>query len=76
MIGNYPSLSVSLAFLVVSLPPRFSFALVFFNIMITMIDIRRLITVHVSDGGDAEVASHLDRVLKRVDPTIEVYSLE
>jgi hypothetical protein len=44
MIDNYSSLSVSLTFLVVSLPPRFSFAFVFFDIMITMIDIRRLIT--------------------------------
>jgi hypothetical protein len=41
---NYPSLSVSLTFLVVSLPPQFSFALVFFDILTTMIDICRLIT--------------------------------
>ncbi len=41
---NYPSLSVSLTFLIVSLSRRFSVALVFFNIMITMIDIRRLST--------------------------------
>jgi hypothetical protein len=43
MIGNYPSLSALLTFLVVSLPPRFSFALVFFDITTTMVDIRRLI---------------------------------
>jgi len=42
MIGNYPSLSISLTFLVVFLPPRFSFVLVFFDIVI--IDIRHLIT--------------------------------
>jgi hypothetical protein len=40
----YPLLSVSLTYLVVSLPPpRFSFSLVFFDIMITTIDIRHLI---------------------------------
>jgi hypothetical protein len=47
-IGDYPSLSVSLAYPVVSLPPRFSFALVFFNIMITTSD-------YMSDGGDADL---------------------
>jgi hypothetical protein len=34
----------TVTFLVVSLPPRFSFALVFLDIMIIMIDIRRLVT--------------------------------
>jgi hypothetical protein len=43
LIGNYASLSVLLTFLVVSLPPRHSFALVFFDIMITTIDMRRLV---------------------------------
>ena len=44
MIGDYRSHFVSLTFIVVSLRPRFSFALVFFDILITMIDIRRLVT--------------------------------
>ena len=44
MIGDYHSLFVSLTFLLVSLRPRFSFALVFLDIMITMIDIRCLIS--------------------------------
>jgi hypothetical protein len=56
MTGNYPSLSVLLTFLVVSLPPRFPFAPVFFNIMVTMTDIRRLITCVGCTVGDADVA--------------------
>jgi hypothetical protein len=56
MTGNYPSLSVLLTFLVVTLPPRFPFAPVFFNIiMVTMTDIRRPITC--VDVGDADVAT-------------------
>ena len=46
LVRNYPSLSVSLTFLVAPLP-WFPFALVFFDIMITMID---------TDGGDADLA--------------------
>ena len=45
LVRNYPSLSVSLTF--VAPLPWFPFALVFFDIMITMIDI---------DGGDADIA--------------------
>ena len=45
-IGNYPSVSVSLTFLAISLPPPLSFllsfALVFLNIMIPMMNTRRL----------------------------------
>ena len=44
MIGIHPSLSVLLTFLVTSLPPRLSFTLVFYNIMITMINVRHLFT--------------------------------
>jgi len=47
LVCNYPSLSVSLTFLVAPLP-WFPFALVFFDIIITMID---------TDGGDADVAT-------------------
>ena len=43
-MSDYRSFFVLLTFLVVSLPPRFSFALVFLDIMTTMVDIRRLIT--------------------------------
>ena len=42
MIGDYRSHFVSLTFIVVSLRPRVSFALVFLDILTTMIDIRRL----------------------------------
>ena len=44
IISDYRSFFVLLTFLVVSLPPRFSFALVFLDITTTMVDIRRLIT--------------------------------
>ena len=40
------------------LPLRFSFTLVFFDIIVTMIDVRR--PLHVSDGGDADVATDHD----------------
>ena len=50
LVSNYPSLSVSLKFLVAPLP-WFTFALVFFDIMITMIDI---------DGGDADIAIDME----------------
>jgi hypothetical protein len=62
MTCNYLSHSVLLTFLVVSLPPRFPFALVLFDIVVTMDDICRLIKCTGCRLHGIR-SCHLDRVL-------------